>query len=166
MTKSEKQTRLDQFEIKEAFGIWPDFNLTQKARRVSAALFRFDCFCAGGAYKSHQFGTVRELSAHIEWKNADGTPAEFREGVPHMMREVLERDPKQPGYLTGGNYRDCGPVRNWDKVAREVVAAFSQWFKDNGRPDVCARFGGDMRYIVIAKTGKECGAGRVYSLID
>lgn len=166
MTKSEKQTRLDQFEIKEAFGIWPDFHLTQKARRVSAALFRFDCFCAGCAYKSHQFGKVRELSAHIEWKNADGTPAEFREGVPHMMREVLERDPKQPGYLTGGNYHDCGPVRNWDKVAREVVAAFSQWFKDNGRPDVCARFGGDMRYIVIAKTGKECGAGSVYSLID
>ena len=160
MTKSEKQTRLDQFEIREAFGIWPDFNLTKKARRVSAALFRFDCFCAGGAYKSHKFGKVRELSAHIEWKNADGTPAEFREGVPHMMREVLECDPKRPGYLTGGNYRDCGPVRNWDKVAREVVAAFSQWFKDNGRPDVCARFGGDMRYIKITD-GK-----RDYSLID
>ena len=43
MTKSEKQTRLDQFEIKETFGIWPDFDLTKKARRVSSSLFKFDC---------------------------------------------------------------------------------------------------------------------------
>ena len=161
MTKSEKQTRLDQFEIKEAFGIWPDFDLIKKARRVSASLFAFDCLCAGGgSYKSHQFGKVRELDTRIEWKNADGTPAEFREGVPHMMREVLERDPKRPGYLTGGNYRDCGPVRNWDKIARAVVALLSAWFIDHKRPDVRAEFGGDMRYIKITDGKRE------YSLID
>lgn len=160
MTKSEKQTRLDQFEIKEAFGIWPAFDLTKKARRVSASLFKFDCLCAGSSYKSHQFGKVYKLGEHIEWKNAADTSAEFREGTPHLMREVLERDTKRPGCLIGGNYRDCGPVRNWDKVAREVVAAFSQWFKDNGRPDVRAEFGGDLRYIKITD-GK-----RDYSLID
>ena len=161
MTKSEKQTRLDQFEIKEAFGIWPDFDLIKKARRVSSSLFAFDALCAGGgSYKSHQFGKVLELDTRIEWKNSDGTPAEFREGVPHLMREYYERDPKRPGVLTGGNFRDCGPVRNWDKVAQEVVALLSAWFADHKRPDVRAEFGGDLRYIKITDGKRE------YSLID
>ena len=160
MTKSEKQTRLDQFEIKEAFGIWPAFDLTKKARRVSSSLFKFDCLCAGSSYKSHQFGKVFDLGEHIEWKNADGTSAEFCEGAPHMMREVIERDPKRPGYLIGGNYRDCGPVRNWNKVAREVVALLTAWFADHKRPDVRAEFGGDLRYIKITDGKRE------YSLID
>lgn len=161
MTKSEKQTRLDQFEIKEAFGIWPDFDLIKKARRVSSSLFAFDALCAGGgSYKSHQFGKVRELRTRIEWKNADGTKAEFCEGVPHMMREYYERDPKRPGVLTCGHFRDCGKVRNWDKVAHEVVALLSAWFADHERPDIRAEFGGDLRYIKITDGRRD------YSLID
>lgn len=141
---TQKQTRLDQFEINEAFGLFPDFQLTRRARLISAALNRYDVRRAGGSYYNHYF--KRELGERIE----------DRDGVPHLFRESYER--------RGGKWEycliDCGKVRDEEKRAREFCAAFSEWFAAQGRPDVRAVLAGDLRYISITD------GARGYSFID
>ena len=157
MGKTVKQTRLDQLEIEHRFGILPDETLIRRARRASEALFRYDTLRCGTL--EHRGG--RDYDVRIEMvdeRKGRRCGSETGEGIrPHFFRAGYDRD---------GQYflKDCGAVRDAEKVARGICEELTRWFADNKRPDLSARLGGDLRYIVVGKTGEK--RFETYALID